>query len=757
MARTAARLDLPRRAGPAGQVPRSSDVRRAAAAVLRWRAWRLGHGHPWKVARAARLLPALFHASFAVPGLSQDAPGVSGLRYHRRWSTLARELGLPPPKGVQRGRCLVEALVAIPGPTGLDLLVLPAAGAAPTELGPAQERIEAVQRTLARDGLAVRAALYGAARLERDLVMAQRAILFGALLAGVPGDGAWRALEAAGRAPPERGLPGAAAAAPTPFSTLALTLLSGEPGPGPLPALVALLASGASARELADADAFALGWGRRIPSLRPLLEEARALACRPAPGPVDLSRALELGRALAVAAALAVRKCERGERRRLRRWRASLGPGIPLLLLPALRDGLRRAGAAGDLKLDPVRVGRCYEVRAPGGAILGRGRGPVQARVRALGVVAQACGEAAAEIPAVAALDPTWRAVVQRLAQPREEPAQVLLVEAGAGSPAGPPHDPLNRGDARAIDFEGVLQISIAPGRRASGRLLSAAEGVVALVHLSLGEQPLEVLSSRPEARPVAVRLSRIAALLRDPRVPAPLVIEAGGFAYAPRLGRLRRWSVGRFAARPRRFTPDPECPDLALSPGERTPRRVSGARMVQCRVTLHRDRAAILYADAERGHLREVVPIVELEDRLRESRAVVRAAHPTAVLTVRLSDGVEQAMRQAGSHRPAAAVAVRGALPRVEVEVAGERYGSPGGAGWDAAAEAVLAAVPPGREGFVGVSSVAVTAGGEPAAPLLSLWAASVARRRLRTRMIRAARLIGSPRRDERPGEGER
>jgi hypothetical protein len=105
-------------------------------------------------------------------------------------------------------------------------------------------------------------------------------------------------------------------------------------------------------------------------------------------------------------------------------------------------------------------------------------------------------------------------------------------------------------------------------------------------------------------------------------------------------------------------------------------------------------------------------------------------------VLAVRLSDGFELLLRRAGPPGPRMEVAVRGALPFVEVEIAGERFGGRAPLGWRAAAEALLARSPVGSDGLVAVRSVQVTVGDRGAGPLLSLYAASVVRRRLRTHL---------------------
>jgi len=727
-------------AGPHG------DAQRAAATLLRWRAWWLGHHLPRRHAAAARLFPVLLHASFPVARLSGEAPGVSGLAFRRRWSSLARELDLPPPHRMQRGRPLVDAVLAIPTPRGLDLLVLVAAETQSEELGALQERMEAAEALFRDSGAPVRASIYPPARLADDPEVGPRALAFGGLLAGRPSPAAWAALEESASRPIDGRIATAlAASAPTPLATLALTLLSRHPAPGPLPAARALLLAGEAARRLASPDLFAVRWAGRVPALRAPLEEALALAQRRAEAP-GLAAVMRLGIGLAIACTGAIRRA-RGrqlDRRTKRLWQEALGPGMPRVLLPALGDLLRaHAARQGRLRLDPVRAGRGYEVRLADGTALGRGRDPVQARIRALGLCAQAC--AAGQDPAATAelfrhLDPTWRVIGKRLAQPRDRVAQVLVVEAGGGSRPGPPFDVLNRGLERAMEFEGAIAVAVTPGRRPSGRMLSAREVVEAVIRRAADDTGVEILASRAESRPVASRLGQIAQLVRDAARHGPVALEAGGQVYLPFRGGLRRYGLARFASRPRRFTPDPEAPDLAAGPGERPARGRLPAGMLACRVTLcGNEEAALLFADGEGGVLREVVPLAELEEHLRETRSIVGLARPPAVLTVRLSDDVEAEVRRTGQVRDGPSMAVRGILPRVEVEVGGERFGGGAPLGWDAAADALLARWPAQGGGRIGVSAVTATVADRPASPLLALWAASMARRRLRPRLERS------------------
>lgn len=723
------------------------DARPAASALLRWRAWWLGHHLPRQLAAAARLFPVMLHASFPVARLSGEAPGVAGLQFRRRWSSLARSLDLPPPNRMQRGRPLVEAVLAIPTPRGLDLLVLVGADAQPEELGAVQERMEAAESLFRASGAELRASVYPPARLAADPEAGPRAVAFGALLAGRPSATAWAALEGSASRPFDGWIATAlAASAPTPLATLALTLLSLHKAPGPLVAARGLLLEGETARRLASPDLFAVGWAGRVPELHEPLLAAMARARRDdGADPADLPAVLRLGAGLAVSCTGAIRRA-RGQldRHTKRLWQEALGPGMPRVLLPALGDLIRaHAASHGRLPLDPVRDGHHYEIRLPDGTPLGRGRDPVQARIRALGLCAQAC--AAGEDPAAGAelfhhLDPTWRVVARRLAQPRERPAQVLVVEAGGGSRPGPPFDVLNRGPERAMEFEGAVAVTVTPGRRPSGRMLPAHEVVEAVIRCAGGDVPVEILASRAESRPVASRLSQIAQLVRDAARHGPVAVEAGGQVYLPFRGGLRRYALERFASRPRSFTPDPEAPDLAAGPGERPARGRLPSGMLACRVTLcGNEEAALLFAAGDGGMLREVVPLPELEEHLREVRAIVREARPPAVLTIRLSDDVEAEVRRSGQVRQGIAVTVGGALPRVEVEVGGERFGGGSPLGWDAAADALLARWPARGGGRIGVSAVTATLHDRPASPLLAIWAASVARRRLRVRLERS------------------
>ncbi len=728
----------PRAAGPFGEIDR-----RALTAVLRERAHRLPRHLPARTVAAARLLPVLLHASFRRPGLDGDPPGVTGLRYHRRWSSLSHALGLPPPFRAARGRALVQGVIAIPVAAGLEALVLVGPDLSTVELGLLQERLEGIQAALVEAGVPLRAALFDPARLRRDGASVHRAVAFGALLAGVFASDAWDALEESRGALLPAVARHLASSAASPLAALALTLLSGGSAPAPLDALAALLAGGTSARSLSGVDVFFSGWAGLVPGAAAHVDRALRLSRGGAPAD-DLAAVLAQGRALALACAAAVRRSVAAlqDRSSPRRWLEAVGPGMPRVVLPAVRGKLALEAADGKLALTPVPSGARYEVRSPSGALLGQGAWPVQAEVRALALLGAAAAlEGARGGPlgaAVAALDPRWIEVARRLPGPHPSRALLVLPEAveapgaraATASLAGQP-----------VEVQEALLVSLSPGRRPACREVGGDEAIRVVVARAHAGEPMAIHAPRPAARPLAARLLKLTALLRDPLTPCPVAIQAGGRVLVPTGRGLRSYALRRFASRPRRFTPDPDAPDLSLQGGERRGLRAWPASFLQCRVSLAGPgQAALLFADGGGGFLREVVPLQELERRLAEARSIVGAATPKAMLALRLADGLELAIRRAGPPGPAAPIRIRGELPFIEVEVGGERFGGRATLPWSAAAEALLAAWPDGSEGLVSVQAVEVTAHGEPASPLLALHASACARRRLFTHISLAA-----------------
>jgi hypothetical protein len=418
-------------------------------------------------------------------------------------------------------------------------------------------------------------------------------------------------------------------------------------------------------------------------------------------------------------------------------WRERIGPDLPRALLPALAA---RLSEGGELTTALHRAGNQHEVRLREGAVLGRGRTPVQARVRALAVLASAALD-----PLLAHAEPPWRAVAARLAQPRTERTLVLVVEQAA--PSGPPYDPLNRGSERRLGFTGGLLVRLAPGRRPSARGVTAAELVDRLVREAVAGTRIEVLPSRPEAHPVAARLAQLVSFVQG-RGELPLALEAGGIV---RLlsDRERIFTIARVAARPRVYLPDPDAPDLSLAPGERRPPGLAGASVITCRAQLlDAGRAAVLYADDAHGQLREEVFLPDLEDHLRETRAILQAADPRAVFTVHLADELPGALRRAGPPGPPLELAVRARLPwDLQLEVEGEWYGGTTGRTWREAALKLLVRWPREIDARLAVTTVSVVARGRRRGGLLALYARSLALRRLRTHLVRTLRAYQKPR----------
>ena len=734
-------------AGPPAS-PAAAEGVRGLEAVLRFRARLVERRAEPRLRQAMRLFPVLLHASFQRPGLEEEAPGVAGMRYRRSWAKAARAFDLPPPYRAQRGTCLAEAVIACPG-RELEFLVLVPRGLQADERLRLEERIGAAGEVLRQGGVPAITALLDPVQLAAwDAAL--RAILFGTLVAGRPAPPTWSGIaQACGALVQPEALARLSLAAPTPFSALALALLGPEAYPGPLPALSRALSLGTPARLLADPDAAAAAWAADSaagPDLEAALRLSRAAASAEAAEPVEPGAALQLGRRLAFGYLRAAHASK--TLRASPQWREPLGPGFPKVLLPAIGQLLLALDSYGSLDFDPVPALHGFEVRLRDGTALGHGATPVQARVRALSLAAEAGGEAL-----LTRIQPPWRALALRMLRPRQRPTTLLVAEAASGNE--PPFDPLNRGPRRELGFAAALLAQVGPGREPSARVLGADEAVEAFLRSACRRGEVEVVPSRSEARPVAVRLAQAAALLgarvegADPAPPeqaGPVAIQAGGQVYLSSGGRLRRFPLARFLARPRLFTADPDAPDLSLGPGERKGLRWPTAGMIQARVyLLDPQNAAVLYADGAGTHFREVVPLRTLEEHLRDARTALQEAQPGAVLALRIGHEMEPALRKAGQ-APAAdrlEVAVRGELPLgLQVTVDGEAFaGGPGRPGWTAAALAVLSRWVPGEEGRVACRSARAVPPQGTGNGLVVLYARSLALRRLQAHIRRLAR----------------
>ncbi|HVO19377.1 MAG TPA: hypothetical protein VMU15_08985 [Anaeromyxobacter sp.] len=720
-------------------------VRRSLTAALRWRFLRALPGSaPPRTLEAARLIPVLLHASFQHPRLRADAPGVAGLRYRRAWATLARRFSLPPPWRAQRDAPRVEAVLALPGPSTLSLLVVAAHDISRADLRAVEERVGIAQEVIDAAGATCGLRVVEPASLSRDPLLSHRLLLFGALAAGHLSPSAWGSIESAARRPIDlRDLVELAAEAPGHLPSLALTLLCGGTASSPLEVAGQLIEQGTTARELAEPALLCTSWvAASRPAHRALLERALELASPPGNDGAlegDAGAVLALGNLLALPLARAVRSSRRaglGPIERAR-WRERVGPDLPRALRAAL--GARLASGPG-LRTELHAAGRRHEVRLAGGAVLGRGGNPAQAKVRALSLLASSALD-----PLLTHAEPPWSTVAARLALPREQPVLLLLVE--PATPSGPPYDPINRGPERRLGFPGGLAVRLAPGRRPTARGLTAPEVVERLLR-ELGEGTrVEVLAARSEAQPVAARLAQVAELVRD-RGALPVAVEAGGQVLL--VGkRLLRFRLDRIASRPRIYLADPNSPDLALSPGERRSLGLSGAAVIQCRAqALDASRAAVLYSDRAQGQLREVVFLSDLEEHLREARDLLQAADPRAVLAVHLADGLEEALRRAGPPGPPLYLSVRARLPwDVQVEVEGDWYGGSTGQSWRDAALRLLVRWPRGIDARLAVSKVSAVAHGKRQGGLLALYARSLVLRRTRAHLVRMLRSYQRPR----------
>ena len=726
-----ARAPQPQQPAP---TPERLAIRSAVTAMLRWRLRALPAAVLPRAARAARLVPCLLHGSFPGTRLRGDAPGVQGVRYGRGWRTLAAEFALPPASRAQRGAPLVEAVLAIPRRERLTVAVVTAAGLAPSEETWVAERAAAIPELLAAAGADVLLRVVDGARLAGD-DDSHRTVAFGALCAGRLSPASWAALEVAAGIPlPAGSLAALAADATDPVATLALAVVCAAPAPGPLAAATVLLRGGVTARRLADPAELCARWAAACgPHADDLLAALALARPRSAPLPGDADELVSLGGRLALAAARALRLHRRRSPALSRVWGDAVGPGIPRALLPELGARLS-AGVPLRTGLSPAGAG--HEVRLPGGALLGRGATPAQARVRSLAVLASAKLD-----PVIAQTEQPWRTVASRLAQPRTVRTLLLAVEPAA--PSGPPHDPLNRGPGRVIGFSGALAIRLLPSGRASGAVLTGEETVERVVREAASGSAVEIVAARGEAHPVAARLQGVAARVRDTVPGAAVAIEAGGRVLVIRDGRIRRFALDRFAARPRVFAPDPEAPDLSLAPGERRPLGLVGRSVIECRAALADERrAAVVYTDAAGGHLRELVALGELEDHLRDARALLQAADPAAILALRLSDDVEPALRRVARVAAPVSLAVGGALPfGLQISLGGDRFGVGTGRSWREGARAALAWWPRDGVARLGVQAVTTTIGPRRASGLVVLWVRSFVLRRMRAHLLHELR----------------
>lgn len=718
---------------PARDPTATSPVRLALTAMLRWRLRQRSPETPARTVNAARLIPVLLHTSFDRTRFRGDAPGVEAFRYRRSWRALANEFGLPAPSRMQRGAPLVEAVLAVPRGERVDVLVLTAPGLAHAEFQAVADRAVLAQDLLGGQGVEAYLRVTDAARISRDPDL-HRVFAFGALVGGRPSTVTWAALEATAVFPLEAPrLADLAAAAPDPLSALALALLSEGAAPPPMAAAALLARRGVPASRLADPAELCARWAAEAG--RHPEEVLRALAVvRPGPEPVAATagEVVSLGRTLAVAAARALRRSG-GRRAPARLWEDVVGPGLPRALLPPLGE---RLGSDGPLRTVLARAGRLHEVRLPDGTVLGRGATPVQARVRALALLASAALD-----PVLAHAEQPWRSVAARLAQRRTRPTLLLAVEPAA--PSGPPFDPLNRGPTRAVGFPGALALRIAPGHPPAARVVGGAEAVDRVVREAALGRAVEILPARSEAHPVAARLAGLAARVREAPPDLPLALEAGGRVITVHRGELRHFPIERFAGRPRAFHADPDAPDLALSPGERRPVGLSGPSVIECRAALLDDlRAVLVYADSSGGHLREEVLLAHLEDHLRDGRELLQGADPDAILAVRLSDDVEPALRRVARGTTALTIGVGGAVPLgLELDLGGTRFGGRSGRRWPDAARAALSFWPRDGAARIRVSAVTATLRRRRVSGLLTLWVRSYAIRRMRALLLRELR----------------
>jgi hypothetical protein len=753
-----------------------AELLREFEAVLRWRARGLERHVDARATAAARLFPVLLHASFQKPPLNDEPPGVSGMRFRTSWGRWAAVFGLPPPARLQRGACLAEAVFAYPGPAGLELVVLVSPGLGAHERRRLQTRIDLAAAALGARGVLLAGSLVDAA-VFCTTPFAARTFMFGALIAGQPTPETWSALyQAWGTTLAKDDVPWLFDGAPTSLSSLAIGLLAARMVPPALAAMEWALGRGVGARALASPDATPLAWASLGSGLAAELEATLRLVHPPVarPGPrlggvptlvasrPDVPELLRIGGILSLAFLRAVRNSP--ALRASPRWREVIASGIPRSLLNSLGDGIRASGPAPapDPGLVPVAGSPGFEVGF-GHSLLAQGATSLQARVRALALATAAGGESQ-----LGGLDSHWRTLAARLGRKRSGPALILVVGEASGNE--PPLDPINRGPLRQIGFPSALVVRLAPGRRPTAHVLASEKAIESFLRAAGAGVEVEVLPSSPGAKSVALRLAEVAKLFRAGRegtgpasegeLATPIAVQAGGKVYLASSRALRRYPLGRFLCRPRTFLADPDAPDLALSPGDRSGPGRHSAGFIQVRLSLAGPRHAwVLYSNGL-GRFRDLVPLQELEEHLRDARSVLQETQPGAALALRSDAELESALRRtaqvASAHR--LDILVRGELPtRLQILIGRPGqvpdpatwpwFGGPQSAGWESAALAAMACWVPGEEGHVACRSARVTVPYGCSPELTTLYVRSVAIRRLNAHL---RRLLGPYRNGE-------
>jgi hypothetical protein len=747
------------------------DLVRSFRALLRRRAHGLKRHLDPQLAEAARLFPVLLHASYLKTSLDLDPPGVTGLTYRQGWVRRAALFGLPPPSRIQRDACLADAVFGFPGTTGPELVVLASPGWGSRDRERLETRTEQACALLRKGGIAITARVLEASEICTP-DFAARAFLFGALIAGQPRPETWEALMLAWEAPPsQEDLAQLFVTSTSSLTSLAIGILAGSQVPPAAATMALYLARGGTAASLAAPDAAAVVWsgmasglGTELETVRGLLHPAKVASwgrgrglARPVPAHPELSEVLRVGGLLSLAFLRSVRRAP--PLRASPRWRAVLAAGIPRSLLHSIGEAMTATPKIPSLEPGPQAVDgpRGFEVTV-GTGVLARGATQVQARVRALALVAAAGGERQ-----LAAVEPQWKAVATRLGRVRTQPALLLVVGEPTGTEA--PLDPLNRGPLRQIGFASALVIRLGPGRRPATHVVAPALGVETFIRAIRSGHEVEVLPSSPGAASVAVRLGELAKLLGTPGKasgptssgtgPSPIAVEVGGKVLLAEGDRLRTFPLDRFLARPRAFVADPGAPDLSASTGGPVEPLGRLHGLVQVRVGLaDPGHAWVLYSDGV-GRFRQLVALAELEDHLSDARAALHAAQLTAALAIRSDAAVEAALRRAGAAPPALRleIQVRGQLPH-DLQVRVGRPGQPppppdstdpedwyGGSlvvGWESAALAAMARWVPGQEGWIACRRVQVATPPGCSAELATLYARSVATRRLNAHLRR-------------------
>lgn len=416
--------------------------------------------------------------------------------------------------------------------------------------------------------------------------------------------------------------------------------------------------------------------------------------------PKDLAALMETSAALQQACAFALKRMPLRERAPLRALvRHDLfSSAVPGVLRHVLEAGLhgheaieRHDGGQWRLSVDGVILARA----------------PTLDQLRA---------NAVTQTPLLARANTPWGRVAQLPATNSHR--TLVIIEAGALKHLVVSICGSRRLKARRVDVQGLLRFA----------LLARARN-----------EPAEVLASLGSDQSL---VSRIAQISRMP-CRGPSGVEAGHHLLLATPHHIREPLLRAALARPRHLQWLPSDPELGRS--LRTPPAVPLLTIHATAWPLSEHSVALYFLDPSGTVLREEVPRAALEPHLVESRELVRAARPSALLSVTVHPQLTAlAGRRLDAELPVVPIEVQCDWPyTLRVWLDGEAFCAPGDLSWSALSEAILSHWPPGTWGRVGIRQVGFIRPPPQPSPLDVLALRSRVLRRITSGLRRLTRVL--------------